>query len=172
MTYMVAIGVGVTSMIRIGNEKGKGDFYNLRRIAISNFLLIFFLDFFFCLLFILAHDFLPWMYFDSSDSVISSEVREVIGLAADLILIAAFFQIADGVQAVVLATLRGMQDVWLPAFLIFLAYGAIGFPISYHLSLNTDWEINGIWIGLLTGLSVSALFLIARFQYITKKLIV
>jgi MATE family multidrug resistance protein len=167
----IAIGVGVTSMIRIGNEKGKGDFYNLRRIAISNFLLIFLLDFFFCLLFILAHDFLPWMYFDSSDSVISSEVREVIGLAADLILISAFFQIADGVQAVVLATLRGMQDVWLPAFLIFLAYGAIGFPISYHLSLNTDWEINGIWIGLLTGLSVSALFLIARFQYITKKII-
>ena len=157
--------------LRIGNEKGKGDFFNLRRLAISNFLLIFLLDFFFCLLFILAHDFLPWMYFDSSDSVISSEVREVIGLAADLILIAAFFQIADGVQAVVLATLRGMQDVWLPAFLIFLAYGAIGFPISYHLALNTDWEINGIWIGLLTGLSVSALFLIARFQYITKKII-
>ena len=64
-----------------------------------------------------------------------------------------------------------MQDVWLPAFLIFLAYGTIGFPISYYLALNTDWEINGIWIGLLTGLSVSALFLIARFHYITKKLI-
>ena len=47
MTYMVAIGVGVTAMIRIGNEKGKGDFINLRRLAISNFLLIFLLDFFF-----------------------------------------------------------------------------------------------------------------------------
>ena len=107
MTYMVAIGIGVTAMIRIGNEKGKRDFFNLRRLAISNFLLIFLLDFFFCLLFILAHDFLPWMYFDSSDSVISKDVLEVILLAADLILIAAFFQIADGVQAVVLATLRG-----------------------------------------------------------------
>ncbi|MFL2587393.1 MAG: MATE family efflux transporter [Flavobacteriaceae bacterium] len=171
MTYMVAIGVGVTAMIRIGNEKGKGDFFNLRRLAISNFLLIFLLDFFFCLLFILAHDFLPWIYFDSSDSVNSKDVLEVITLAADLILIAAFFQIADGLQAVVLATLRGMQDVWLPAFLIFLAYGTIGFPISYYLALNTYWEINGIWIGLLTGLSVSALFLIARFHYITKKLI-
>jgi MATE family multidrug resistance protein len=171
MTYMVAIGVGVTAMIRIGNEKGKGDFFNLRRLAISNFLLIFLLDFFFCLLFILAHDFLPWIYFDSSDSANSKDVLEVITLAADLILIAAFFQIADGVQAVVLATLRGMQDVWLPAFLIFLAYGTIGFPISYYLALNTYWEINGIWIGLLTGLSVSALFLIARFHYITKKLI-
>ena len=46
MTYMVAIGVGVTSMIRVGNEKGKGDFFNLRRVAISTFLLIFLLDFF------------------------------------------------------------------------------------------------------------------------------
>ena len=43
MTYMVAIGVGVTAMIRIGNEKGKKDFFNLRRLAISNFLLIFLL---------------------------------------------------------------------------------------------------------------------------------
>ena len=90
MTYMVAIGVGVTAMIRIGNEKGKGDFINLRRLAISNFLLIFLLDFFFCLLFILAHDFLPWIYFDSSDSANSKDVLEVITLAADLILIAAF----------------------------------------------------------------------------------
>ena len=47
MTYMVAIGVGVTAMIRIGNEKGKGDFFNLRRLAISNFLLIFFWTSFF-----------------------------------------------------------------------------------------------------------------------------
>ena len=172
MTYMVAIGVGVTSMIRVGNEKGKGDFFNLRRVAISTFLLIFLLDFFFCILFVSAHDFLPWIYFDSSGPVISSDVHDVIVMAADLILIAAFFQIADGVQAVVLAALRGMQDVILPAFLIFVAYGAIGFPTGYHLSLNTDWEINGIWIGLLTGLTVSAILLISRFHYLTRKLII
>ena len=90
MTYMVAIGVGVTSMIRVGNEKGKGDFFNLRRVAISTFLLIFLLDFFFCILFVSAHDFLPWIYFDSSGPVISSDVNDVILMAADLILIAAF----------------------------------------------------------------------------------
>ena len=86
-------------------------------------------------------------------------------------MIAAFFQIADGIQAVVLGALRGIQDVKIPAFLIFVSYGTIGFPISYFLGLKTDWGISGIWIGLLIGLTLSALLLVLRFQYLTKKLV-
>ncbi len=171
MTYMVAIGIGVTAMIRTGNEKGKGDFNNLRRVAISTFLLILLMDLIFCLLFVSTNDYLPLMYLNTSGANVPPDVIEVISMASDLILIAGFFQIADGVQAVVLGALRGMQDVSLPALLIFVAYGAIGFPIGYYLGINTTWAINGIWIGLLVGLSVSALFLICRFQYLTKKLI-
>jgi MATE family multidrug resistance protein len=56
MTYMVAIGVGVTAMIRVGNEKGRGDFTALRRVAVSTFLLIFLMSSLFCLFFIATHD--------------------------------------------------------------------------------------------------------------------
>ena len=171
MTYMVAIGVGVTAMIRVGNERGRGNFTSLRRVAVSNFLLIFLMSSLFCLFFIATHDQLPWLYLDGNALKISSDVNEVIEIASNLILIAAFFQIADGLQAVVLGALRGIQDVIIPAFLIFISYGAIGFPISYFLGLNTDWAVYGIWIGLLTGLILSALLLVLRFQYLSKKLV-
>jgi MATE family multidrug resistance protein len=171
MTYMVAIGVGVTAMIRVGNEKGRGDFTALRRVAVSTFLLIFLMSSLFCLFFIATHDLLPWLYLDGNAPEISSDVNEVVEIASNLILIAAFFQIADGLQAVVLGALRGIQDVIIPAFLIFVSYGAIGFPISYYLGLNTEWATYGIWIGLLTGLILSALLLVLRFQYLSQKLV-
>ncbi len=171
MTYMVAIGVGVTAMIRVGNEKGRGDFTALRRVAVSTFLLIFLMSSLFCLFFIATHDLLPWLYLDGNVPEISSDVNEVVEIASNLILIAAFFQIADGLQAVVLGALRGIQDVIIPAFLIFISYGAIGFPISYYLGLNTEWAAYGIWIGLLTGLILSALLLVLRFQYLSQKLV-
>ena len=171
MTYMVAIGVGVTAMIRVGNEKGRGDFTALRRVAVSTFLLIFLMSSLFCLFFIATHDLLPWLYLDGNAPEISSDVNEVVEIASNLILIAAFFQIADGLQAVVLGALRGIQDVIIPAFLIFVSYGAIGFPISYYLGLNSEWATYGIWIGLLTGLILSALLLVLRFQYLSQKLV-
>ena len=95
----------------------------------------------------------------------------MVEIASNLILIAAFFQIADGVQAVVLGALRGIQDVIIPALLIFFSYGIIGFPISYYLGLKTDWSTSGIWIGLLTGLLLSAMLLVLRFQYLSQKLV-
>jgi MATE family multidrug resistance protein len=95
----------------------------------------------------------------------------VVNIASRLMLIAAFFQIADGVQAVVLGALRGVQDVVVPAVLIFISYGLIGFPTSYFLGLKTDMGASGIWMGLLTGLTVSAFLLLLRFYYLTKKMV-
>jgi MATE family multidrug resistance protein len=53
----------------------------------------------------------------------------------------------------------------------FVAYWVIGFPISFYLGLYTAWESTGIWIGLLAGLTASAIMLYIRFNYLTKKLI-
>ena len=124
----------------------------------------------FCLFFVLTYDLLPWLYLDGNATEISSDVLTVVEIASDLILIAAFFQIADGLQAVVLGALRGIQDVIIPAFLIFISYGAIGFPISFYLGLKTECGASGIWMGLLTGLTLSALLLLLRFQYLSQKL--
>ena len=171
MTFMFAMGLGVTAMIRIGNQKGKKDYLSLQRIAYSIFLLIFIFDIFFCLFFLIGNEILPQIYLDSGNPFQFSDVSEVIKIASSLLIISAFFQISDGLQAVVLGALRGLQDVNVPAIITFFAYGIFGIPISYFLGLKTTLGAEGIWIGLLSGLTVSAILLYLRFNYLTKKLI-
>ena len=128
MTYMVALGVGVAAMIRVGNQRGMMNFIKLREVALSTLLLIIIIDIFFCLIFLIFNDYLPLLYLDPGDSNNLTDVNEVIQIASKLLIIAGVFQLFDGIQAVVLGALRGMQDVNKPALIIFLSYGLIGFP--------------------------------------------
>lgn len=171
MTFMFAMGLGVTAMIRVGNQKGKRDFVALKRIAYSIFLLIFLFDIIFCLFFLLTNEILPWLYLDGNNPLQFTDVKEVVTIASSLLIASAFFQISDGIQAVVLGALRGLQDVNIPALITFFSYGIFGFPISYYLGLNTNFGAFGIWIGLLSGLTSSAVLLFLRFHYLIKKLI-
>ncbi len=171
MTYMVALGVGVAAMIRVGNQRGMMNFIKLREVALSTLLLIIIIDIFFCIIFLIFNDYLPLLYLDLGDSNNLTDVNEVIELASKLLIIAGVFQLFDGIQAVVLGALRGMQDVNKPALIIFLSYGLIGFPTSYFLGFYTKLSVVGIWIGLMTGLLSSSLFLFLRFNYLSKKTI-
>ena len=171
MTYMVALGVGVAAMIRVGNQRGMMNFIKLREVALSTLLLIIIIDIFFCIIFLIFSDYLPLLYLDLGDSNNLTDVNEVIELASKLLIIAGVFQLFDGIQAVVLGALRGMQDVNKPALIIFLSYGLIGFPTSYFLGFYTKLSVVGIWIGLMTGLLSSSLFLFLRFNYLSKKTI-
>jgi MATE family multidrug resistance protein len=162
MTFMIAVGIGVTATIRVGNQKGQRNFKELRRIAYSTFLLVFIIEAFFALGFILLKDILPVLYIDNA---------EVIFLAAQLLIVAALFQLSDGLQVVILGALRGLQDVRFPTLICFVSYWVIGFPISYYLGKSDVMGSMGIWLGLLAGLSVSAIMLYIRFNYLSKKLI-
>ena len=172
MTFMFAMGLGVTAMIRVGNQKGKKDYISLKRIASSIFLLVIILDSFFCLFFLLGNESLPWLYLNQNNPLQFSDVNEVVKIASTLLIVSAFFQISDGIQAVVLGALRGLQDVNIPALITFFSYGIFGIPISYFLGIHTQLGAVGIWIGLLSGLSSSALLLFLRFQFLTKKLLI
>ena len=171
MTYMVALGVGVAAMIRVGNQRGMMNFKKLREVALSTLLLIIIIDIFFCFIFLTFNDSLPLLYLDSSDPSGFNDVNEVLKIASNLLIVAGVFQLFDGIQAVVLGSLRGMQDVIKPAIIIFFSYGILGFPISYTLGFYTSLGMVGIWIGLLSGLFFSSLFLFLRFNYLSKKII-
>ena len=171
MTYMVALGVGVAAMIRVGNQRGMMNFIKLREVALSTLLLIIIVDIIFCFIFLIFNDYLPLLYLDPNNANNLTDVNEVIQIASKLLIIAGVFQLFDGIQAVVLGALRGMQDVNIPAFIIFLSYGLIGFPTSYFLGFYTSLSVVGIWIGLMTGLFSSSLFLFLRFNYLSKKTI-
>src|SRR5690554_1576326 len=171
MTFMVAMGFSVAAMIRVANQKGLQDFRELRRVAISIFLLTSVLSFIFAIGFILFNGELPKIFLDYDNIALFADNHEVVLLAAQLLIIAAIFQFADSLQVVALGTLRGMQDVKLPTIFTFIAYWLIGFPISFYLSMYTYLESMGIWIGLLAGLTASAAMLFIRFNYLSKKLI-
>ncbi len=171
MTFMVAMGLSVAAMVRVGNQKGLQKFKDLRRIAQSIFLLSFLIATVFALIFILCNQLLPKIYLDVDDVENLVDNSEVISIAAKLLIIAALFQVSDAVQVTVLGALRGLQDVKIPTLITFFAYWIIGFPISYYLGLYTEYKSSGIWIGLLAGLTASALLLYLRFNKLTKELI-
>ena len=172
MTIMFAMGLSVVSMIRVSNQKGLQDYKNLVVVARSIFLLAILIEIVFALLFILLHQIVPPLFLDMSDTTQLLDNQEVVAIAAKLLLVAAVFQISDGIQVVVLGALRGLQDVKIPMYITFVAYWVIGFPISYYLGEYTELKAVGVWIGLLAGLTAAAVFLFIRFHYLTKKLIV
>ena len=161
-TFMIAIGIGVAATVRIGNQKGLKNYVELRRIAFSNFLLILFIMSAFSVGFMVFKDILPWLF--------TSNI-EVIEIAASLLVIAGLFQLSDGLQAVILGGLRGLQDVKVPSVITFVAYWIIGFPICYYFGKIAGLGTLGIWIGLLTALTCSAIMLFFRFNYLSNKLI-
>ena len=171
MTFMFAMGLSVVAMIRVGNQKGNQDYKNLVIIARSIFLLAIFIEIIFAILFVLLHNSLPYIFLNMENQSQLLDNNEVISIAAKLLLVAAVFQISDGIQVVVLGALRGLQDVKIPMYITFVAYWVIGFPISYYLGEHTSLKAVGVWIGLLAGLSFAAIFLYIRFHILTKKLI-
>jgi multidrug resistance protein, MATE family len=113
-----------------------------------------------CSVLILAFDqFLLKLYIDD---------LEVIKIALPLLSIAAFFQLSDGIQVVGLGVLRGLADIKLPTIITFVAYWVVALPMGYILGFVLGLKSIGIWVGLLSGLSVSAVFLYFRFRNLTK----
>lgn len=171
MTFMVAMGLSVTAMIRVGNQKGLQNFIELRRIAYSIFLFGILLAVGFAILFFTFNNLLPKIYVDFDDTKNLVDNTEVIKIASTLLIAAAIFQISDSIQVIVLGALRGLQDVKIPTIITFFSYWVIGFPISWFLGKEDAYGSFGIWLGLLGGLTSAAILLYIRFNYLTKKLI-
>ena len=125
----------------------------------------------FAVLFVVFNETLPKLYLDYDNKAEFADNFQVATIAAKLLLISAIFQISDTLQVVALGALRGMQDVKIPTVITFVAYWLIGFPISYYLSMVSDYGSSGIWIGLLAGLTASGIMLFIRFNYLSKRLI-
>ena len=171
MTFMIAMGLSVTAMIRVGNQKGLKNYVELQRIAKSIFLMGILFASFFALLFLVFHDVFPTFYLDLKDINNYLDNQEVVAIASKLLLVAAVFQISDSIQVVFLGALRGLQDVKTPTLMTFISYWVIGFPISYFLGQEDVYGSTGIWIGLLAGLGSASIFLYLRFIYLTNRLI-
>lgn len=161
-TFNLCIGISVASTVMIGRKLGEKDFVNLEKVGFNN-LKIAFLFMLMCgIFFIFGRDILPTFFTKKEDT-------EVIALASQLMIIAALFQLSDGIQVTALGCLRGIQDVKIPSILTFIAYWVITLPLGYFLCFTLQMGAFGMWIALGIGLTVSAFLLVLRFKKLSER---
>jgi MATE family, multidrug efflux pump len=159
ITYMFALGISAAATVRVSNAVGFKSIDKIRNAGFSAILMGATVMGFFGIMFVIFRYVFPSFYI--------ADVN-VIQIAASLLIIAAFFQIFDGTQAVGLGILRGIADVKAPTVITFLAYWVVGLPVGYILGFHFDMGVQGVWIGLSIALAISALSLSFRFNYKSK----
>lgn len=161
-TFNLSIGFSVASTVMIGRRAGERDFVGLQKVGINNMKIVFIFMAFCGLFFIVGRNVLPTFFTKKEDI-------EVIMLASKLLIIAALFQLSDGVQVVALGILRGIQDVKIPSLITFVAYWIITIPLGYFLCVTLNMGAWGMWIALGLGLTISAVFLVMRFFKLSQR---
>ncbi|MFC6267584.1 MATE family efflux transporter [Frigoriflavimonas asaccharolytica] len=161
-TFNLCIGFSIATTIMTGNRFGEKNYAALREVGINNLKIVFLFMVFCGIIFILGRNILPTFFTQPGD-------LEVIHLASSLIIIAALFQLSDGLQVLSLGALRGMQDVKIPSIITFIAYWIITIPLGYYLCVKMELGAYGMWIALGIGLTISAFLLIMRFLKLSKK---
>ncbi len=157
-TYMFASGISGAAAIRVAVFKGMGDRLNIKKAGLTGFALSICIMGSFALLLLSCNKILPTFF---------SEKSEVIQLSSGLLLVAALFQLFDGVQVAGLGVLRGLSDVKIPTVIALTAYWGIDLPVAYFLGFKQNMGVYGIWFGLTSGLVFAALFVFARFRHLT-----
>lgn len=154
VTFMFAMGISQASAIRVGTEFGKGDKLNASRAGFAAILLS---------AMVMAVNGIIFILFRYELASIFINEKEVIEIAANLLIIAAAFQIFDGVQAVGVGILRGIQDVKIPTITVIIAYWVLSIPVGYILGIKFELGVNGVWYGFVSGLASAAIGLTFRF---------
>ncbi|QDK45920.1 MATE family efflux transporter [Bdellovibrio sp. ZAP7] len=161
-SFMVTLGIGIASSIRVGFELGRGD-YKLARHAGFTAIILGGSYMSLCGLgFLVFRHWFPTFYVNDPD---------VIAWAAQFFVVVALFEIFDGVQAVAIGALRGMSDTQWPSVIAFFAYWIMGLPGGYLLAFHLGVGPIGIWIGLLIGLIFASILLTYRFHRLSKRFI-
>ncbi|MGF1529832.1 MAG: MATE family efflux transporter [Puniceicoccaceae bacterium] len=153
-SFMVPLGLGMALTVRIGEAWGAGEVERLRVIALGGWLMA---TLFACLsatLFYIYRTEIAWLFIDDF---------EVVELTVHLLVIAATFQIADGIQITSASGLRGMDDVRTPAGIAVAVYWFLALPLGWVLGLEWGQGAIGVWWGLTVGLTVAAGVLSIRF---------
>lgn len=161
-SFMVTVGIGIASSIRVGFELGRGD-YSLARYAGLTSIRLAAIYMSACAIgYMILRHWIPTMYVEDVD---------VIELASKLFIVVALFQVFDGIQAVAIGALRGLSDTQWPSIIAFFAYWVLGLPAGYLLAFHLGVGPVGIWVGLLLGLVVASSLLTYRFHRLSQRFI-
>lgn len=155
LTYMVPLGVSAAAAVAVGQAVGRADLAGARRQALAavvtgaGFMALM------ALLLLTLPGVFARLYTDDA---------AVIAVASQLIPLAGLFQIFDGTQVTAIGVLRGVGDTRTPFLVNLMGYWLIGIPVSLLLGFTLDMETVGVWWGLVLGLAVVAVVLVARLR--------
>ncbi len=161
LTYMAISGLAQAGGILAGNAFGEHNVQKLRETGKVILGLTVVFQLFFALCFIL---------FARSIAAAYGLTGHTVDVAVSLLMLAAVFQLADGVQVVAMNLLRGIKDVQIASGIAIFAYWCISLPLGYFLGIVMHGDAAGVWWGFTTGLFVAAAFATARFFYMLNKL--
>ncbi len=159
LTFMVPLGLSMATSIRISKALGGGRRDVLRAIGFGSLGLSGAVMLAFAVVFMTGGAGLARGF--TADGA-------VIALAAQLLGVAALFQLFDGTQVVASGALRGLTDVKVPTVITFVAYWVVSLPVGYLLAFHTRVGPLGLWIGLASGLASAAMLLGWRFHRLTR----
>ena len=162
VTFMVPLALGMAATIRVGYNVGAENLPGARRAAwVAAGTTMVWGTTFAILLLTLRHDIVA----------LYTTEREVLELAAGLLLLGALFQVFDCSQATLMGALRGYKDTRAPMVIAVIAYWVVGLPLGASLCFGAPGidaiGVHGLWWGLVAGLAVAAVTLYARLALIS-----
>ena len=150
LCFMIPMGVGEATTVRVGHAVGRQDGPGVRRAVWAGVAIVLVTQLLSITVLLLGHNAVVRLYTD--DLAVAS-------LAAILLLYAAAFQLPDGIQVLSAGALRGLKDTRVPMFIAMLAYWGIGMPLGAGLGLGLGMGPQGMWIGLILGLASAAVMM-------------
>ena len=165
LTFMVHLGLSNAATVRAGRADGAGDARSLRdgaRVAIA---LSFGFGCAMVVLFLAMAQPIIALFLDAA----KRESAAIIAFGAQLLAVAALFQLTDAMQVMALGLLRGIRDTRVPMIAAAVSYWLIGIPVAYYLAFGLGWGGVGLWLGLVSGLLAAAVSLMWRFWHLARK---
>ncbi|GIL40672.1 MATE family efflux transporter [Roseiterribacter gracilis] len=164
ITFMVPMSIGQAANVRVGYWIGAGKGDEARRAGfVATGIGALFMS---CtaLVMLTVPQAIVSVYLDVHDPANAATVATALGL----LVFAALFQVADGVQVIAFGALRGLKDTKVPMLIASVGYWGIGFVVAWALAFRFDYGPSGIWAGLFIGLFVVAIAMILRFARETR----
>ena len=151
-TFMVPLGISAAAAILVGYSFGRNDMKTARASGWASFLLgTLFMMFSSIVLYSFGRTILNFFTHD----------EVVIGLGRRILLLAAFFQVFDGIQTVGTGALRGLGETKIPFISNLVGYWVVGLPLGMILCFNFSFGLTGLWLGLTIGLIIVAVAVLA-----------
>ena len=161
-SFMLVWGIGIATTIRVSNQWSMRNMYDLRREGFVGFFIGICFMFIIGIIFIVFNHSIPNFY--TCDT-------KVLHITASLLIILGIYQIFDGVIAIGVCALRGIEDTFIPFIISVVAYWLLGLPLSYLMAFIINLGVEGIWLGLSIATFFSSLTLFIRFYIKTKRFI-